>query len=1842
MPQETNLNVSPYFDDFDPRNEYYKVLFKPGYPIQARELTTLQSILQGQIEKFGNHVFKEGSVVIPGNIIYKNDLNSVILEDTYQGLPTNLYLDSLIGTKIRGSKSGITAEIQDYLDISGDIKRITLIVKYLSSDSQTNSSKSFIDGEILLADEDVTVIDRTTLENENITEILLQRGQGFAATVSQNSTYKASAVYLEEGVYYIRGYFVDVPTCVLYLDPYSNIPSAKVGLRIFEEIRTAFDNEDLYDNAQGFSNYAAPGADRFSIFTKLEKIPLDSTDTNNFIQLLEINQGNLINISNTSQYNILSQEFARRTFDESGDYYVDAPIIKAQETLNNFKGNNGIFNEGQLTYNNNPSSEGLGAYNISPFKAYIRGYEIETISPTFLDFPKPRETKTLENQSINYFTGPTFTLNRVYGSPIVSIATTYYVSLRDSRVGISSTTAPGQEIGLARVYDFALESGSYSASNPNENQWDISLYDIQTYTTLTLNEPITLSTPVHVKGKESGAVGFLRYDVSAGVAITVYNSQGKFSLGEKLIFDGIENNRVTKQIRSYGTSDIKSIYGIVGTAYTFTGDTVQSVGLNFGQVTITANSSGISTVTSSDKFFAGIATVGNLVAFSNPGLSVDTFAKIESVSEKSLTISGITTVSGICDGALPSTIINPSNFTILTTKLQRSEDNSLYTILPKSYISNVDLSKSNLIIRKQFDVTISSNSTGVINAGGGEVFLPYDEERYVLIGKNGATELLSSDKFLFTNGSSSLTINGLSNDGDAKLIATLRKTDVKAKIKNNNSVKTLIIDKSKYSASGIGSTTLNDGLEFGKYPYGTRVQDEEICLLEPDVTNVYGIFESNDLNNPDLPSVVLSSLNGPTNKTSDLLLGEEFIGEKSKSIGIYSEKINDSKIGFVYLNSNNFIEGEKITFSNSKITAFISTLDAGDKNIASSFNLDRNQKETIYDYSKLNRLPNTKEPTKKLKIVFGSASFSASDTGDLTTVNSYGQFDYLDIGYTYDYAVKNSDILDIRPRVSNTSISSLNNSKYSPFEFLSRNFIQSGNSSSNILASDESITLTYSFYLPRIDKIAVDKSGVFQLKSGVPSEEPQPPIIGEDALEIATAYLPAYLEDINDIDINLKEHKRYRMSDITLLENRIENLEYYTSLSLLEVNASNFQVTDENGINRFKSGFFVDNFTSKTTQNSQISNKNSIDIDNREIRPSHFSTSVDLLLGTNSLVGLGASANPLADSRTDDNLIGIGVTRTGQLVTLNYTEVPYIIQPYSSRSVNVNPYAEDFYSGTITLFPSSDVWVDPVRNTANNIFIEREETELAQLLKYDQQKGFAGATWNSVEKYWIIPEKRSSLGDKILDTKVIPYMRSRNLEFISKRMKPLTRVYSFFGGIDISRYIIPKLLEIQMLSGVFEVGETVEGFVLSAGISPSPIIKFRVAAQNHKYGDYRTPSDIYLSNPYNPSNVIPALYSSTSTILNVDTFSLSNQPQGNFSGYIVTGLVLRGQTSKAEATITNIRLLTDETGVVIGSFFIPNPNLDVNPKFECGSKSFRLTSSSTNSLIYGTYSTSAEEKYFSEGKINTVQENVLVSRPIRIETPEGEFIVPGPGTPPVEPPRENPIPPSRDGVPSGGAGVSSSGGSRPTTTTSTQQLPTQAPIIVDPTPPPQVSTPTKVYYNFGTPRLYENGEKRLKELAKAADIPKDLRNLISTDMTAKQEKRIVNAINNSSYADANNIKVQTSNIKGSDRVDFPSVGVPIGVQGKTSKTGPGISGTNSNNNSSSKQEPSSTSKSSSPSTGIFSPAPASAAKSQPKPANSSSSTSIWGYSDGSYKNSGDGNKNKNDDKGNKNSSSKKK
>ena len=1571
MPQETNLNITPYNDDFNPVDSYYRVLFKPSNPVQARELNNLQSILQNQVEQFGNHIFKEGSVVIPGNIDYDSDLHVIELQNSYNGTSVSTYIPLLVGKVIKGKSSGIRATVILF-QTQEDSERgnASLYIKYIGSDILTGTKELFSDAEEL-------ILESSSSETLSTGEIVVfTAGETIAATILSNCNSIASSVTISDGVYFIRGAFVNVYRQTLILEQYSNTSSYKVGFFVSETIVTSDDKNELVDNASGFANYAAPGADRFSIQLILTKYSTDEEKPSNFVQLLEIRKGVLVSNQDVVNYNVLEQEFARRTFDESGNYYVNSPIVSISESLNDLLGNNGVYDATEVTYDGNAPSDNLGIYQVSPLKAYVQGYEAKTISPKFIDFKKPRTTKLLKNQELVYYTGSTLTLNRVYGTPSIGIGTNYTLSLRDSRVGSSQLTAPGKEIGLARVYDFALESGSYTTANPNLNEWDISLFDVQSYTELTLNQSldndVQYNVPCQIVGKSSGATGFLRYDSRNSGIVTAYDIRGTFATGEKLVFNGIENTRVSTAITSYSLNDVKSVYGIVGTAYTFTADVKQYPSTQINQVNITAfdPSTGISTVTRATNTFVGSVKVGNLVAFTTPGISTTNYARVITVGSKTLAITGVTTVTGICEGRLPSTTINPSDFTLLSSQLTKSQDNTLYTELPKEKVNNVSLLGSNLIIRKQFDVNISSNAIGPILSDTNETFLPFDEERYVLIREDGTTETLTSDKFTYGNGSTSITISGLGGNSKAKLIATLRKINVKEKVKYKNRIKTIIIDKSKYSASGIGNTTLNDGLIYGNFPYGSRVQDTDICLLEPDVTKIYGVFESSTINPPSLPKVTLSSISGLTNKTGDLLVGEKIIGAVSKAVAIYVQSVNDLSINFVYLNSSTFIVNESLTFQDTGVTANVVSVDYGDSNITSNFTFEPGQKATIYDYSKLIRKSNAKEPTRELTVVFESADYLPSDVGDIVTVNSYSNFDYCELPKVDEISV--SDIIDVRPRVSRYNVTA--NSR-SPFEFLGRDFSNNSANVRNILASDESINLDYSFYLPRIDKIFLSKTGELQLASGAPEELPQQPNQIEGSLEIATIYLPAYLCNPEDSDIQLASHKRYRMEDIKNLEDRISNLEYYTSLTLLENHTSNLFIPDSSGLNRFKSGFFVDNFSNTISQLKNTIVKNSIDLDTGELRPCPYTTALDLVIATNSIVGIGTVADSRIDLRYVADLIGSNVKKTGQLLTLDYDEVSEFSQPYSTRVDNVASYRNNTFSGTIVIYPSSDVWADQVTVSTKTVSAANYSPSASQLaaVSYDQQIGFNPVLWNAVSNIW-------QQGNTLVKSEVIPYLRSRNIEFTAKRLKPLSRLYSYFDGRAMDRFIVPKLIQIQMTSGTFQVGETVIGTNSTSGAA----IKFRVAKNNHKYGPYDSPTVTYSNNPYSPDNVISSNYSSTSTLINVDTYSLANMVQGGFSGYISSGMVLKGQTTGAEAIISSdIKLIADSSGDVIGSLFIPNRNIQQNPSFESGTRVFRLTNSSTNSLIEGAATSFAEEKYYSSGRLNSIEENI-----VRIEPPQ--------------------------------------------------------------------------------------------------------------------------------------------------------------------------------------------------------------------------------------------------------------
>ena len=175
---------------------------------------------------------------------------------------------------------------------------------------------------------------------------------------------------------------VNVKTETLLLDQYGNKPNYRVGLYINEEIITSDIDERLTDNSQGFNNYASPGADRLKISVSLYKKSLDDFNDSNFIELATIENGILRSQKTTTDYNVLNDLLARRTYAESGDFYVNPFDVSTKESLNDGVGNKGIFNSNQVTYGGSTPSDNLAIYQISPGRAFIQGYDIETISPT--------------------------------------------------------------------------------------------------------------------------------------------------------------------------------------------------------------------------------------------------------------------------------------------------------------------------------------------------------------------------------------------------------------------------------------------------------------------------------------------------------------------------------------------------------------------------------------------------------------------------------------------------------------------------------------------------------------------------------------------------------------------------------------------------------------------------------------------------------------------------------------------------------------------------------------------------------------------------------------------------------------------------------------------------------------------------------------------------------------------------------------------------------------------------------------------------------------------------------------------------------------------------------------------------------------------------------------------------------------------------------------------------------------------------------------------------------------------------------------------------------------------
>ena len=261
-------------------------------------------------------------------------------------------------------------------------------------------------------------------------------------------------------------------------------------------------------------------------------------------------------------------------------------------------------------------------------------------------------------------------------------------------------------------------------------------------------------------------------------------------------------------------------------------------------------------------------------------------------------------------------------------------------------------------------------------------------------------------------------------------------------------------------------------------------------------------------------------------------------------------------------------------------------------------------------------------------------------------------------------------------------------------------------------------------------------------------------------------------------------------------------------------------VKDSDGFDKFKNGFLVDDFTSfdsAATLHEDFAC--AVDFAGGQLRASHYTTNVPLEYNAS-----GSS--------------GVTAHETGTL-KLPYEEITFIVQPYASRVENVNPFNVFAYIGRLDLFPSSDDWVDTRRAPDEVVNLEGDFTAQVQRFGGDTNTGFVPTQWNSWRTNWSSSSNRSdtqtmrrgswpfirrittnttsttrsqtrsgirttitpridrqSLGDKVIERTVVPFIRSRNIAFKIQRLKPNTRFYAFIDNVDVNYYTTPRLIEV--------------------------------------------------------------------------------------------------------------------------------------------------------------------------------------------------------------------------------------------------------------------------------------------------------------------------------------------------------------------------------------------------------------------------------------------------------------
>lgn len=385
-----DTNIAPYFDDFDKSKNYVKVLFKPGNPVQTRELNQVQSISAQQRERLSSHMFKNGSRVNNGSVSIIS-LEWVRVKDK---TPNDIFtsedvkLDHLPKEMLlRGQVSEVEASLITTTE-KDQIDPATLYVIYSKYGKDAEQTR-FLPGEI------VDCID----EHGNIAYQVQVRCPECAGSEDFQDQidpcgYGSRMFVVDSGTYYYDGYFIENNKSNVIFSKYRESNTCKIGFDVIETIVTADDDESLYDNSLGYPNMMSPGADRIAYNLNLVIRTKEITDGVKFIELATIKDGYIQTIKSDFQYADIMDTMARQIYEQAGNYTVNAfPVRYREHKKESADDYIGFKLDGDESLIQAVVGTGIG---------YVKGYRQETLYEKLVDVPKARTTKATSNGSI-YF-----------------------------------------------------------------------------------------------------------------------------------------------------------------------------------------------------------------------------------------------------------------------------------------------------------------------------------------------------------------------------------------------------------------------------------------------------------------------------------------------------------------------------------------------------------------------------------------------------------------------------------------------------------------------------------------------------------------------------------------------------------------------------------------------------------------------------------------------------------------------------------------------------------------------------------------------------------------------------------------------------------------------------------------------------------------------------------------------------------------------------------------------------------------------------------------------------------------------------------------------------------------------------------------------------------------------------------------------------------------------------------------------------------------------------------------------------------------------------------------------